>query len=156
MKEFKDAAERILELIGRKSSDYFNGGSNLNIVSRNLLNSLDNKNDKYAIHEYIIGETLKITKGTKIPYAALHELGGIREVTEGMRRFYLHKYLATKEKKWLIFRTKKTVTYPKREFLYPAIMSLKNEISEILRKAGIDYVQNWVREILGEAKAKRL
>ena len=107
---------------------------------------------------------IRLTYGVRLPWAALQEIGGIRVVTEGMRRFYWAKYFQATDpdskNKWKrLALFKKTVRYPARPFLFPTVENpdTQNKIAEQVYDLLGDVIQfNYELMITGAKNAERL
>jgi len=66
------------------------------------------------------GATVRLTFGTRVPYAATHEFGDTRTVTPQMRAFFWAKHKETEEDRWKAMALSERLTYPRRSFLRPA------------------------------------
>ena len=91
--------------------------------------------------------------GVRSPYAALIHDGGVRVVTEKMRRFFWAKYFTTPSgaadyTMWRALRWKKTIRYEPRPFLEPAFRAVANEVPVILKKYGIRALRLDVKKII--------
>ena len=90
-------------------------------------------------------------------YGKLLHDGGIRAVTEKMRRFFWAKFYTTpkggeENKMWSSLRFKNSITYKPRPFLEMAINDALPSIPEILRKHSLEALQIEVHRIVAEAK----
>ena len=156
--EMLQAADEIFDLIGQKSaSDYFiEGGERpvaLKVTSRSG-----------QLREAVLGgvngietttfesDRMVMTKGVRLPYAALIHDGGVRVVTDAMRRFFWAKYLerrgTAEGKMWSILRFKSIIKYQPRKFLENAINDLMTEIPEVLRKHALEGLRLEIKKII--------
>lgn len=92
------------------------------------------------------------TIGTTLPYAALIAKGGVRVVTEKMRKFFWHKYFtetgAAKDM-WARLRFKNLIRYLPRPFLEPAAEEVvQTELPKLLSKYTMQYLRASVQEII--------
>lgn len=159
------AGYEILEKIGSKSVGNFNFGSGYPIEGRvtdrtgRLLTSL--LGGQEGIREVTFsGDSAVLEIGSKVPYAALQELGGTRAVTPNMRRFFWAKYFEARIigdpliTMWSALRFANVITYPARPFLRPAIDEV--DIPAILDKYVIKYLKFTIEEaITGTPQAAR-
>ncbi len=118
----------------------------------NLLNSLlGNSPDSISDIE-VENDSLVITIGTKVPYAALLEKGGVRIVTEKMRRFFWFKYLSSgisdDMNMWSKLRFKKFIVYRPRPFLKPAIESAIPEIKNMFTQIIVNEIRTSIEEAI--------
>jgi len=77
--------------------------------------------------------------GSRVPYAALLEKGGVRVVSSAMRRFFWAKYFSSEpgdplHRMWSALRFKNIIKYLPRPYLKPAVDEVASEIPEILRR----------------------
>lgn len=77
--------------------------------------------------------------GSRVPYAALLEKGGVRIVTSAMKRFFWAKYFSSGKgdplrSMWSALRFKNIIKYQPRPFLKPAVDEVALEIPAILRR----------------------
>lgn len=72
-----------------------------------------------------------LTYGTRVPYAATHEYGDEREVTDAMRAFFWAKHADTEEDRWKAMALSNTLTYPERAYLRPALKDATPTIAKI-------------------------
>lgn len=89
----------------------------------------------------VSGGNLKAAVGTKVPYAAAHELGSNHQVkiTDKSRRFFWAMYFETNDEKWrnmaLTKRKAFDVSIPARPFLGPAAIDSVPDIERMLEVA---------------------
>ncbi|MCP4394547.1 MAG: hypothetical protein GY804_09820 [Alphaproteobacteria bacterium] len=108
------------------------------------------------------GDPAVFTIGVGLPYAALIHDGGVRVVTEKMRRFFWAKYLTTPAgaadyNMWKALRYKPTIRYEPRPYLGSTVYTMIPEIDGILRKHGIRALDMEVKKIItGAQKATPL
>ena len=106
------------------------------------------------------GDNIIMTKGTTVPYAALHELGGIRPVTPNMRKFFWAKFyessardgednMSAETAKWFALTRATQLVYPPRPYLEPAIMEIKHDITNIIRKHIKEFLNVRIVQIVG-------
>jgi len=97
--------------------------------------------------------------GARLPYAALIHEGGVRVVTEQMRRFFWAKFHTTPSGAadyvmWRALRWKNIIKYLPRPYLGPTVYAMVPELKEILRKHGIEALRIEVKKIItGSARA---
>ncbi|WCF98645.1 neck protein [Porphyromonas phage phage010a_HG1691old] len=82
---------------------------------------------------YVSRERVVISAGNdQVPYAQIHNEGGMMEITPKMRRFFWAKFHDTKDEKWRsLALSRKPITVPKRQFMGDS-QSLNDEIHERL------------------------
>ena len=90
-------------------------------------------------------------------YALLLHEGGVRQVTERMRRFFWKKFLTTRRGSeenimWSRLRYSTKITYKPRPFLENAIKDILPQIPEILRKNVLEGLRVSVKKIIAESK----
>lgn len=74
----------------------------------------------------------RLVKGSKVPYARIHERGGMVKITRRMRGFFWFKYDQTNDPKWkaMALTQQSHIIIPKRAYLEPA---LQDEISNVAK-----------------------
>jgi len=72
-----------------------------------------------------------LTYGTRVPYAATHEYGDTRQVTDAMQAFFWAKHKDTGEDRWKAMALSDTLTFPERSFLRPALRDTATSIAEL-------------------------
>lgn len=74
----------------------------------------------------------RLTKGSKVPYARIHEKGGMIKITRKMRGFFWAKFAETNEGRWKAMALTKQshINIPARPYLEPA---LEDEIDGIVK-----------------------
>ena len=158
------AGEEILEKIGRRAvQENFISGTGMAIPGKvtsrtgNLMRAV--LGDKGSGGRRIIdvsGDPVVYTIGvdsTIRPQAALIHEGGVRVVTEQMRRFFWAKYFTTPSgaadyTMWRALRWKKHITYQPRPYLGPTVHAMVPEMKEILRKHGIEALRIEIKKII--------
>jgi len=166
MLKFEDALREagliILEKIGSRSSNYFASGYESGRVTDRTGRLLDSiMGGAGSIREIkFSGDRATFTIGSKVPYAALQEKGGVRIVTEKMKRFFWHKYFEAKIvgspllNMWSALRFKNIIRYPARPYLEPAVRDVAIEIPEILKRYTMQYLEMTIKEsITGTPRA---
>lgn len=170
-KDFIIIGNQILDKIGENVLDYVNFNRGLpqeNIVSNrtgrlvdSILGGRGNKDHIRSVE--FENDSMVLTIGTKVPYAALLEKGGIRVVTDKMRRFFWAKYFETKDSDspisvmWSILRFKDTIIYRPRPYFKPAVESVIPEIKQIFRENLMNILRTTIKEtITGAMKAQPL
>jgi len=163
----REAGAEILDKIAMRSlSNYFVQGS---VNSKAIEGKVTSRTGRLALAVNEIGAnpdikftsngaafTAAIDRG-KVPYATLIHEGGVRAVTQKMRRFFWAKWYETKDPMWGALRYKSSITYRPRPFLGNAVYSLVNEIPEILRKHSLEYLRFEITRIItGAQKAANL
>jgi len=88
------------------------------------------------------GDGIQLEYGVQLPWGALHEVGGVRPITEPMRKFYWARYFneqnPQRKTMWKILALFKTsIKYPPRPFLFPTVENAdtQNKIQEHLYDA---------------------
>ena len=162
MSEFEEqlakAADEIFDRIGEQSvRNYFVQSGDrpvpLKVTSRsgNLMNEMLGGVGSIRTVDFV-SDGMVMTIGSTRPYAKLIHDGGVRQVTERMRRYFWVKFFRTadpaEKKMWSILRFKNTIKYQPRKFLENAIMDLINEIPEILKKHAIIALQVEIKRII--------
>lgn len=156
----REAGEEILDNIAVKSAQmgFRSSGSAMavphKVTSRsgNLLNAV--LGGAGSIREIVIGDTARFTIGVKksaLPYALLIHEGGVRPVTDKMRRFFWAKwYNTTGEMKRMFssLRFKNVIRYMPRPYLEMGVD--EGEIIDTLRRHGIEYLRLSVRNAFGQ------
>lgn len=169
-KRLVEAGTEILNKIGVDSQMKYmkNGGivgSRLSIRTGDLVRAVLGVG-KGKIRDVIVGENeavfsigvdVDVDKGTGIPYARLHELGGVMTVNQAMRRFFWYKYKSTGDRKWKVMSGKSSLYFPKREYLRPAVYDNVNFIKQVLENKVGEYLKFTITRIItGQAKAGNL
>lgn len=161
-KRLQEAGIEILNKIGVDSQMKYmkNGGavgSKLSIRSGRLVRSVLGQGGE-QIREITVNENNALFSiGTKVPYAALHELGGVRTVTQAMRRFFWWKYKSTGDVKWRNMTRANSLMFPKREYLRPAVYDNVQFIKQLLETKVGEYLKFTITRIItGQAKAGNL
>ena len=90
-------------------------------------------------------------------YAVLLHEGGIRPVTEAMRRYFWAKFYTTpkggeENRMWSALRFKSQIKYEPRPFLENAINEILPLIPDILRQHTLEALRIEVKKIIAEAK----
>ena len=161
-KKIEEAGIEILNKIGVDSQmkHMQNGGtvgSRISIRSGRLVRSVLGQGGE-QIRYIVVGDNEAVFSiGSKVPYAALHELGGVRTVTQAMRRFFWWKYKSTGDVKWKNMTRGSSLMFPKREYLRPAVYDNINFIRQLLEKKIGEYLRFTItRMITGQTKAGNL
>lgn len=167
--DFLNLGNKILDLIGENSLEFFNFGGGAPkpgiVTSRTgtLVNSIlgGKGNPEHIRKVEFTGDSLELTIGTKVPYAALLEKGGIRIVTDKMRRFFWAKYFETQgeaiNEMWSALRFKNEIVYQPRPYLRPAVEKSIPMIKELFTKEMMKFVELSITEtITGKMKARPL
>ena len=161
----KKAGEEILEKIGRKAVwDHFrinSGGVAVpgRVTSRSgsLMAAVlgEKVGMSSPIRNVIVDKDPAIFEiGVRSPYAALIHEGGVRVVTEKMRRFFWAKFFTTPSgaadyPMWRALRWKKIIRYQPRPFLEPAFRAIAGgEAIAVLKKHGISALRLEVKKII--------
>ena len=158
-KRLVEAGTEILNKIGVDSQMKYmkNGGevgSRLSIRTGRLVRSILGQGGE-QIRDVTIGDNQAMFSiGTKVPYAAIHELGGVRTVTQAMRRFFWWKYKSTGDVKWKNMSRANSLTFYQRPYLKPAVADNIQFIKQVLEKKVGEYLKFTVERIVtGEKKA---
>jgi phage gpG-like protein len=160
----REIGEEILEKIGSRSSTYFLRGGGLPSPSQvtdrtgGLLDSI--MGGANSIREIeISSDSAKFTIGSNKPYAALQEKGGVRIVTEKMRKFFWAKYLESniigdtiKGGMWSALRFKNSIVFPARPYLEPAVKDVVVDIPDIFKRHTMEYLRLTITETINEHK----
>lgn len=166
--EFENAMYKlgydVLELVGKAASARFLHGSGLPVegqvtsrtgrLEKSLLGETTFSHRKLTVGE----SSASFEIGSKVRYAALMELGGVRTVTERMRKFFWHKYFtetgALKEM-WARLRFKNVIHYKPRPYLEPAMMDVvERELPKLLNNFLYKYLKTSIQQVIvGDAKA---
>lgn len=156
----REAGTEILEKIGISAYAKMNRGGQaipgiLTERTGRLIYSIMGVTGESIRETVISGDTARFTIGTKTPYAALHEKGGVRIVTEKMRRFFWAKWFGDKTNPmWSALRFKNIITFPARPFLRPAVDEVANEIPQILERYTMNFIKLTIEEsITGTPRA---
>lgn len=159
----REIGEEILEKIGSRSSSYFASSSGVSgrVADRSgkLLDSI--MGGANSIREIeISSDKARFTIGSNLPYAALQEKGGVRVVTQKMKRFFWAKYFEARTigspliNMWSALRFKNIIKYPPRPYLEPAVRDVAIEIPEIFKKYTMEYLKITITEsITGTPRA---
>ena len=163
---FLKAADEIFDKIGQTSvQNYFIQGGDrpvpLKVTSRSgsLMQAV--LGGVGGIREtQFTGDGVTMTYGIGHPqksYAILLHDGGIKAVTEKMRRFFWAKFYTTpkggeENKMWSSLRFKNSITYKPRPFLEMAINDALPSIPEILRKHSLEALRIEVHRMVAGAK----
>ena len=75
---------------------------------------------------------VRLTFGSEVPYAAIHEYGGTQQVTPKQRRFFWAKAIETDADKWRAMALSDTLTFPERPYLRPALDRVIGDVVEIV------------------------
>jgi len=84
----------------------------------------------------------RLTFGSEVPYAAIHEHGGTQQVTAKQRRFFWAKAIETEKDKWKAMALSDTLEFPERPYLRPALEATIGDIVGIVEDEA-------VKEIIG-------
>lgn len=152
-----EAGREILDLIGEASADSFLQGDGDPVKGRvtsrtgGLMNSILGGTD--SIRKIEVGESNAVfTIGSTKPYAALMEKGGVRVVTEKMRKFFWHKYFTetgASKGMWARLRFKNVIRYEPRPYLMPAAEEVvKTELPKILSKYVYRFLKYSIEEVI--------
>lgn len=158
----REIGEEILEKVGSRSSTYFSSGyasGRVTSQSGKLLASIMGGSNSIREIE-VTSSKARFTIGSKLPYAALQEKGGVRIVTQKMRRFFWAKYFEAREigspliGMWSALRFKNIIKYPPRPYLEPAVMDVAIQIPEIFKRHTMEYLKMTITEsITGTPRA---
>lgn len=99
---------------------------------------------------------VRLTYGSKVPYAAIHEYGGQQTVTPRQRRFFWGKYystrlasrfeeggtLSTRAESWKAMALSETLNFPERPYLRPALEDSKEQIVDIAETEAVKVLFN--------------
>lgn len=158
-KRLLDAGIEIMNKIGVDSQMKYmqNGGmvgSKISIRSGRLVRSVLGQGGE-QIRNIIIGDSEAVFSiGSKVPYSALHELGGVRTVTQAMRKFFWYKWKSTGNPKWRYMTKSNSLMFPKREYLRPAVYDNVIWIKQLLEKKVGEYLKLGITKIVtGDKKA---
>lgn len=82
------------------------------------------------------GSGWRLTKGSRVPYAAIHEFGGSIRITPRMRRFFWARFMETEDRLWkALALTKKThIHIPERSYLRAALRDELPRIQEMAQE----------------------
>lgn len=158
----REIGEEILEKIGSRAPSYFSSGYSSGSVSSQSGKLLDSiMGGANSIREIeITPSTARFTIGSKLPYATIQEKGGVRIVTQKMRRFFWAKYFEAREigspltNMWSALRFKDIIKYPPRPYLEPAVMDVAIQIPEIFKRHTMEYLKMTITEsITGTPRA---
>jgi phage gpG-like protein len=157
----------VLEKIGSKSAEKFLYGGGLPAANQvtdrtgTLLDSILGGANSIRKVE-VSGDRASYTIGTTVPYAALQEIGGIRTVTDKMRRFFWAKYFEAdiigdpRIEMWSALRFKNVIIFPARPYLQPAVLEVIEELPSIFSKYMMQFLKTTIEEsIKGTPKAAR-
>ena len=152
----REIGEEILEKVGSRSSSYFSSGYASGSVSSQSGKLLDSvMGGANSIREIeISSDKARFTIGSKLPYAALQEKGGVRIVTQKMRRFFWAKYFEAREigspmiNMWSALRFKNIIKYPARPYLEPAVRDVAIQIPEIFKRHTMEYLKATIKETI--------
>ena len=161
-KRLQEAGTEILNKIGVDSQMKYmknggNIGSKISIRTGRLVRSILGQGGE-QIRDVIVNESGAIFSiGSKVPYAALHELGGVRNVTQAMRRFFRYMAWKTKEPKWIAMMRSSRLVFYQRPYLKPAIADNIQFIKQVLEKKVGEYLKFTITRIItGQQKAGNL
>lgn len=171
MSEFEEelvkAADEILLKIRENSySNHFVYGSNrpipLKVTSRSgkLLEAVrraTTRGERATVTPSTDGMNITgVIRAREYPHALLIHEGGVRAITQKMRRFFWAKWYETRgsaeNKMWGILRFRVTERYEPRKFLENAVMEAVSEIPEILRKHAIVGLAHDIKMMIEGAK----
>lgn len=159
-----ELGSEVLELVGQRSASRFLQGSGQpvegQVTSRTgkLMKSILGETT-FSHRKTEVGESsASFEIGSKVRYASLMELGGVRTVTDKMRKFFWHKYFTdTGDLKdmWARLRFKNVIHYKPRPYLEPAMMDVvEKDLPKLLSKYVYKYFKSSIQQlIVGEAKA---
>lgn len=124
---------------GTKGFTIFGGADKLIRRSDRLRKSfVQGYRDNYS-NVVITDNKLVITRGSKVPYARIHELGGQIEITSRMRKFFWWQYFINRKKNpllayaWKVMALfKEVIKMPQRPYLSPALSNIQKLITERL------------------------
>lgn len=160
------AGEEILEKIGQQAASEFRVGAGKAIPGKVTSRSGDLMAAVLGQKKGTGASPIRIIKVDSDPavfiigvagqYAALIHEGGVRVVTEKMRRFFWAKFFTTPSgtadyAMWRALRWKRHITYQPRPFLRTAVMEVEPQIPQILRKYGIQALRTEVQKIIAGA-----
>lgn len=125
-----------------------NTGTRLRIASRRLYDSFLQRSAENIFSLEQRGDTLVLRYGTTVPYARIHEEGGVirQQRTKQQQRFFWAMYARTNDPRWKAMALKKdgvlTIRIPARPYFAPAV--------ERFRREGLPKItSNIVREFSG-------
>lgn len=88
------------------------------------------------------GGSIELTYGTSVPYAATHEYGDTRTVTDGMRAYFWARHAETDEDRWKAMALSGELNYPERPFLRPALDDATPTIARIAAEEVADAINS--------------
>lgn len=152
--------KEILDIVGETAADKFLTGDGIPVVGQvtsrtgGLMNSILGGTD--SIRKIEVGsDRATFTIGSAKPYAALMELGGVRTVTQKMRRFFRYKYYESvligspQIEMWAALRFKNLIRYLPRPFLRPAAEEvMQTALPKLLEKYTMQFLRTSVQEII--------
>ena len=97
----------------------------------------DNKNKEGGIVIDIDGSGIgEMTKYVSLPYARVHEYGGVIPITQRMRGFFWHKFYQTADEKWKFMALSRagSFTIKARPYLRPALADEAQNIVQDVRE----------------------
>lgn len=125
------------------------GQGTLRIMGGRLMRSLTGARTDRASPETIsridVGPGgARLTFGSAVPYAGIHERGGQIPVTDAMRRYFWARYMSTEDEGWkaLALGAENNATFdiPARPYLEPALSDALPKIQEMAEGTFLNYV----------------
>ena len=124
----------------------------LTVRTGRLLGALSPKGNEYSIRNVIKdGWKFKLEWGIKetLPYAEIHEKGGVIRATPRSRKFFWFKHKTTGEPKWRYFAISKKTAFvmPARPYFYVAVESAKEQVEKSVQNFFDKLIQNLIKEL---------
>ena len=164
---FLKAADEILALVREQSfSNHFIFGTGrpvpLRVTDRSgrlvqAVTRATTRGDRAVVNFTAEGAEImgRIDRG-EYPHALLIHEGGIKAVTNPMRRFFWAKFYQTKGSEenimWSKLRYQTSVTYQPRPYLMNAVREVAEQIPEVLRRHTLEGLMIEVQKIITGAK----
>jgi len=112
-------------------------------LARSLIGARQDRGSEEGIFDLSpTNSGVRLTFGSEVPYAAIHEYGGTQQVTGKQRRFFWAKAAETDADKWRAMALSETLNYPERPYLRPALDRVLDDIVEIVEDEAVKAITN--------------
>lgn len=122
----------------------------LRIVSGRLAKSLTQSEQRNpdAIEKIrqISSTKFQLRKGTSVEYAATHEYGDVRNVTQKQKGYFFHRFNETGDSMWRAMALSDQLRYPKRPYLGPAA----TDAGPIIQKRALAELERALEALIDE------
>jgi len=110
-------------------------------LARSLIGARQDRGSEEGIFDLTpTREGARLTFGSEVPYAAVHEYGGRQEVTVKQRRFFWAKAIETEKDKWKAMALSDTLEFPERPYLRPALEATIGDIVGIVEDEAVQEI----------------